>query len=213
MLKTAVANRITIIRIINALSWATTLFAAYGSVAILADLPGSLFFLKSGRLVGQVSLVLFVIVILPSILRRFGVRWEPATVVMLFRRQLGVLMFVFALAHYLFVGLVPNILYGKLPESIPVYQVLGMLAFMATLPLAVTSNDYFQRRMGKNWTRLHRLVYIIVWLIFGHVVLFSGVGFWSILIFIIAALELLSLAYAASRKATFQKAPKTELSM
>jgi sulfoxide reductase heme-binding subunit YedZ len=41
------------------------------------------------------------------------------------------------------------------------YIILGALAFLLLLPLAVTSFKYWMKRLGKNWKRLHRLVYFI----------------------------------------------------
>jgi sulfoxide reductase heme-binding subunit YedZ len=40
------------------------------------------------------------------------------------------------------------------------YVVAGFAAFCILLALAVTSTKGWQRRMGKSWTRLHRLVYL-----------------------------------------------------
>ena len=39
---------------------------------------------------------------------------------------------------------------------------VGMLAVLALLPLAITSTRAMQRRLGRRWKQLHRLVYIIV---------------------------------------------------
>jgi sulfoxide reductase heme-binding subunit YedZ len=39
------------------------------------------------------------------------------------------------------------------------YMIVGALAFLSLIPLAVTSTKGWIRRLGKNWTRLHRLVY------------------------------------------------------
>lgn len=38
---------------------------------------------------------------------------------------------------------------------------VGMLAFVLLVPLAVTSTNAMMRRLGRNWARLHQLVYII----------------------------------------------------
>jgi len=38
---------------------------------------------------------------------------------------------------------------------------IGMTAFVLLIPLAVTSNKAMMRRLGRNWQRLHRLVYPI----------------------------------------------------
>ena len=37
---------------------------------------------------------------------------------------------------------------------------VGFLAFVLTIPLAVTSTKGMIRRLGKSWTTLHRLIYI-----------------------------------------------------
>ena len=37
---------------------------------------------------------------------------------------------------------------------------VGMLAFLLLLPLAITSTRGWIKRLGKNWKRLHRLVYL-----------------------------------------------------
>ncbi len=39
------------------------------------------------------------------------------------------------------------------------YITLGMMGFVLLLPLAVTSTKGWIRRLGRNWQRLHRLVY------------------------------------------------------
>jgi sulfoxide reductase heme-binding subunit YedZ len=38
---------------------------------------------------------------------------------------------------------------------------MGFLAFVLMLPLALTSNDAMVRRLGRNWSKLHRVVYAI----------------------------------------------------
>jgi len=78
------------------------------------------------------------------------------------RRALGLYTFFYASLHILvFLGLdyafnlsqIIPLLFGK------VYLIAGVLAFSLLLPLAVTSFDYFIRRMGRNWKRLHWLIY------------------------------------------------------
>lgn len=48
------------------------------------------------------------------------------------------------------------------------YILLGATAFFLLLPLAATSFDYWMKRLGRNWKRLHRLVYVIVPLVVLH---------------------------------------------
>jgi len=51
------------------------------------------------------------------------------------------------------------------------YIFLGAAAFLMLLALAVTSFTYWQKRLGKNWKRLHQLIYLIAPLAVLHFVL------------------------------------------
>lgn len=51
------------------------------------------------------------------------------------------------------------------------YIIIGAIAFLLLLPLAITSFTYWMKRLGKNWKRLHKLVYIISPLVILHYLL------------------------------------------
>ena len=40
------------------------------------------------------------------------------------------------------------------------FILMGMLTFLTLVPLAITSTDGWIKRLGKRWTKLHRLVYV-----------------------------------------------------
>lgn len=48
------------------------------------------------------------------------------------------------------------------------YILIGAAAFLLLMPLAATSFNYWMKRLGKNWKRLHRLVYLIAPLVVLH---------------------------------------------
>jgi sulfoxide reductase heme-binding subunit YedZ len=48
------------------------------------------------------------------------------------------------------------------------FIILGAIAFLLLLPLAATSFRFWMKRLGKNWKRLHRLVYLITPLVVVH---------------------------------------------
>lgn len=78
------------------------------------------------------------------------------------RRALGLYAFFYASLHFLtFAGLDYGFDLRQVLDLIATkpYILIGTLAFTLLLPLAVTSFDYFIRRMKKNWKRLHWLVY------------------------------------------------------
>jgi sulfoxide reductase heme-binding subunit YedZ len=81
-----------------------------------------------------------------------------------YRRALGLLCFYYALMHlltYLVLDqrlMLPAILadVSKRP-----FTMLGAAAFVLLVPLALTSNTFSVRRLGKAWVRVHRLIYLI----------------------------------------------------
>ena len=48
------------------------------------------------------------------------------------------------------------------------YILVGFAALLLLIPLAVTSTRNWQRRMGRNWKVLHRLVYVVALLVLLH---------------------------------------------
>ncbi len=81
-----------------------------------------------------------------------------------YRRALGLLCFYYIVFHFtvylvldqaLNVGAVLN---DTLKRP---YIMFGMVGLALLIPLAVTSNRFSIWRMGVNWIRLHRLIYII----------------------------------------------------
>ncbi|MFW5703643.1 MAG: ferric reductase-like transmembrane domain-containing protein [Patescibacteria group bacterium] len=170
-----------------------TLLALY---SIVAGHPSQFFFYQFSRAAGQAAVIAFVLSITPGIARRFGIRNSVTTILMLFRRQTGILVFLFGLMHYIIIFMAPNIRAGEVPSDPPTYQIMGVLALYALLPLFLTSNNRAVKKMGKWWQRLHRLVYVIAWLTFLHIALVE-INFWAVLIGIFAVLETVSLLYGA----------------
>ncbi|MFZ5917261.1 MAG: sulfite oxidase heme-binding subunit YedZ [Chloroflexota bacterium] len=79
------------------------------------------------------------------------------------RRALGLYAFFYAGLHFFtFVGLDYQF-DGRLIRQAVLeqrYVLAGTTAGLLMLPLAITSTKGWQRRLGKNWKRLHRLVYL-----------------------------------------------------
>lgn len=85
------------------------------------------------------------------------------------RRMLGVWAFVYALLHLSAYLIFDQLCYsfatcqfGEIPADIVKrpFILMGMTAFTILLALAVTSTTGWQRRLKRNWTRLHKLVYV-----------------------------------------------------
>lgn len=95
-----------------------------------------------------------------------------------FRRLLGLFAFFYVSLHFLTyafldLGLLYPLLYG--PTGLPIspweqlvtditerpYITVGFTALVLLVPLAITSTRGMQRRLGRAWAKLHRLVYVI----------------------------------------------------
>lgn len=87
------------------------------------------------------------------------------------RRPLGLYAFFYASLHFLiFVGVDYGFDPALLKEAIfeKRFALVGFSAFLILLPLAITSTRGWMKRLGKNWTRLHRFVYLASLLVIVH---------------------------------------------
>lgn len=78
------------------------------------------------------------------------------------RRMVGLFAFFYACLHLLtYLWLDQFFAWGRIVEDVieRPFITLGMLAFLGLVPLALTSTRGMQRRLGRRWKTLHRLVY------------------------------------------------------
>jgi len=91
-------------------------------------------------------------------------RWMTANWLLKLRRMLGLFAFFYASVHLMtFVWFdhwfdVAEILKDVVKRP---FVTVGFAAYLLLLPLALTSTNSMVRRLGRNWQRLHRLVYVI----------------------------------------------------
>ncbi len=108
---------------------------------------------------GKTALVLLVLALACTPLNTlFGFR-EALKV----RRTLGLYAFFYVCLHFLtFVWLDYGLDLGLIFDAVAKkrYALVGFTAFLLLLPLAITSTKGWQKRLGKNWKMLHRLVYV-----------------------------------------------------
>ena len=80
-----------------------------------------------------------------------------------FRRMLGLFAFFYILMHFLtYAGIDQRFDLDTIFEDIVErpYITVGFTALTLLLPLALTSTKGMMRRLGRNWKKLHRLVYV-----------------------------------------------------
>ena len=81
-----------------------------------------------------------------------------------YRRMLGLFMFFYACLHITtYLWLDYSFIWADIVKDIVKhpYVLVGALAFIFTLPLAITSNNFMIRLLRERWKQLHNLVYLI----------------------------------------------------
>jgi methionine sulfoxide reductase heme-binding subunit len=119
------------------------------------------------------------------------------------RKPLGLYAFMYVCLHFLtFVGLDYGFAWSLLYEAIfeKRYALVGFAAFLILLPLAITSTQGWMRRLGKNWKRLHRWVYLVGILAVVHYVWLVKADIREPLLYGAAVVLLLCLRLPAVRK-------------
>ena len=79
------------------------------------------------------------------------------------RRTLGLLAFFYAGLHFsIYLGFDLGLDFGALAEDVleRPFITVGMTVFLILLVLALTSNRFAIRKLGRKWQTLHRLVYV-----------------------------------------------------
>lgn len=80
-----------------------------------------------------------------------------------FRRMIGLFAFFYASLHFLvYICLDLSLSWEAFIHEVPKspYILVGLLTYILLIPLALTSTKGMQKRLGKTWLKLHRLVYI-----------------------------------------------------
>ncbi|WP_420640718.1 sulfite oxidase heme-binding subunit YedZ [Candidatus Leptofilum sp.] len=87
------------------------------------------------------------------------------------RRPLGLYAFFYVCLHLLtFVWLDYALNLAFIVDGIveQPFVLVGTIAFLLLIPLAITSTKGWQRRLGKRWKKLHKLSYLIIILVLVH---------------------------------------------
>lgn len=88
-----------------------------------------------------------------------------------YRRMLGLFAFFYATVHIVsYIFLLFGAQWSELLTEITKrpYIIVGAIAFVLLIPLAVTSTRGWQRRLGRKWVKLHKLIYVVALLVLLH---------------------------------------------
>lgn len=109
--------------------------------------------------------LLFIVLYVRHLKRWVNINLQPM------RRRLGLAAFSYALLHMLaYTALILGFEFSELAADIQKrpYIIVGALAILLMLPLAVTSTKGWQRRLKRKWKTLHLLVYPVAVLVLIH---------------------------------------------
>lgn len=153
------------------------------------------------REIGEITLQLLIIGLCITPLRKYlGLN------LLKFRRAIGVMAFVYVVVHLgIWVVLDMSLRWEQMWSDIwkRPYITIGMVAFLAMIPLAATSNNYSMRKLGAaSWRNLHKLVYPIAVLGAVHFIMVQKVWELEPLLYLAVILSLLALRYKPSQKTT-----------
>jgi len=104
--------------------------------------------------------------------------WLKSLTPLKFRRMIGLFAFFYVVVHFAtYLVLDQQLDLNAVVEDIfkRTYIIAGFVSLLVLIPLALTSTKATQRRMGRRWLSLHRLVYVAsisavlhyVWLVKG----------------------------------------------
>ena len=173
--------------------WMTGFVVAKNNSLVVLDYPAI------GEKFGVLAFGLFVMALLPGILHRLDVFPVIRTILMAFRRHLGISMFLSSVVHFGFVTSIPLIISNNF--SLQVFstrEMLGFLAYTVLVPVWLTSNDFSVKRLGKYWKWIHRMVYIALLFIFLHVAIVQSK--FAVIAGVIMVLEVISWICVWQRK-------------
>ena len=117
------------------------------------------------HIVGEWALFFLGLVLLSRHNKKLGLN------LMAYRRRLGLAVFFYALLHVTaYLLLILGLEWSDLAADIQKrpYILVGALAVVLLLPMAVTSTKAWQKRLRHNWKKLHLLIYPVSLLVLVH---------------------------------------------
>lgn len=193
-----IKNRGHVITVFKLLYFVFLAILLLGGRVVLLGTSQVSFFSQLAVNFGRLGLVLYILTIIPGMARRFGIQHSLAKLLMVFRRYIGILMYMSVMIHYWLLRGVFMFLQGAPFQFVP-FEFAGTLALFFVLPAFITSNNFSVRKLGVWWKRLQKLTYISIGFIFLHIIL-QEVNGWSIAIGIALGLQLASFIYQILNK-------------
>lgn len=140
--------------------WLVLSIPAFGMGAALAQTTDPNIYHNLLHPTGEFSARFMIIAMLASPLALVFRGWRGPQWLKKNRRYFGVAAFAYALLHTVFYLIDEGSAARVIADLPKLYIWTGWIAFVIFVPLAVTSMDYFVRRMGPAWKTLQRTTYV-----------------------------------------------------
>lgn len=190
-----VRKKIFVVRIFQVLYFFLIILFIIGGRSILYVDQNFLWYYQLGVACGKVALVLYIITVIPGIARRFTIRNKILSLLTIFRRYIGILMYLFASIHFSFVRIIGLLSDTWSSWNFVLFELFGIIAVSLLFLLFITSNDLSLKRFNQWWYRIHKLTYIAMWFIFLHIAV-QRISIWTILMGITLFLQVSSFVYS-----------------
>lgn len=139
-----------------------------------------------GNKVGEASLIAYLLTLLPGMGARFGIKNNILSLLRIYRRYIGISMYLLSLVH---IVLVKAIFASTVAELLPegTFEIMGSFSLILLFFLFITSNDISVRFLRGRWYDIQRITNIAMFFILLHISLVK-ISFWTVLtgIFVIA---------------------------
>lgn len=149
-----------------------------------------LFIYEVGTVFGKLSLLAYVLTLLPGIGERLGLGNKALSILRIYRRYIGILVFFLSIVH---IYLVKVYFASSLKDFFPqgTFEIMGMISFVIISLLTSISNNISMSRLKIWWYRIQRLTYATIFFVFFHVALVK-VSIWSLLMGLVLLIEIAS---------------------
>ncbi|MEM9926186.1 MAG: ferric reductase-like transmembrane domain-containing protein [Cyanobacteria bacterium P01_D01_bin.50] len=121
---------------------------------------------------GYIALIAYIATLLPSNLIIVFPIWKKTywrRILLKNRREIGLICFLLATIHALLIVQLRNVDMLSLNTYIEYFTGLGSILIFTIL--ALTSNNWSIRKLGKDWKKLHHLTYLALLLLIFHLLL------------------------------------------
>jgi methionine sulfoxide reductase heme-binding subunit len=184
------------------------------AVAVELGSPGAMLGADPGEAVvhhlGQWGLIILLLALAVSPLRR-RLGWPMLGRA---RRLVGLFAFAYLALHFLaYLAFLAAFDWAAIGADLTrrTYMIAGFLGLIALLPLAVTSTRGWQRRLGRRWSVLHRLVYPACGMGLAHLWWLTKDGYGEVLAYTVVYLLLMTERLVGSRRMSNERSGQTSV--